>query len=334
VPDRLPAVDDGGHYAAAITDILSAFGAAERRLESVFNPAAESIFARTNAVHFTANGRSHHAGVIACSFIERFCRIPARIEAASGYPFRRPIVGPGTLFVAIAASGERRESLAALRVAKASGYIATMAVTSVHDSSLLREADMVLSAGGDPASRNESQTSFICQLVAVGQLTAMLARQLRPGTCLAQILQNQLGQLAELARDVATLDGVIAAAGRGFQGKDHAYYVGQEGSLHPIARDGALQFKRVSHLHAEALSASEMKYGSLSLVDENTPVVALVPNDEQHESLMETLCAVRARRGRLYLFADSSVNLAGFDAATIIRMPRPITWCGWGLKTA
>ncbi len=128
----------------AIAQTLEGRLAKHRLLEAAFGPGAHEIFGRVRAVHFAACGTSYHAGLAACYLVEQHCRIPARIEYASEYRYRDPVVTPDTLFIAISQSGETADTLAALRIARKAGYLSTLTICNVPESSMVRDSDLVM----------------------------------------------------------------------------------------------------------------------------------------------------------------------------------------------
>jgi glucosamine--fructose-6-phosphate aminotransferase (isomerizing) len=128
----------------AISQTLEERIAGSRLLEAAFGPKASTIFKQVKSVHIAACGTSYHAGLIAAHFIEHICRIPARVEIASEYRYRNPVIGADTLFVTISQSGETADTLAALRNAKQAGYLATLTVCNIAESTMVRASDLVL----------------------------------------------------------------------------------------------------------------------------------------------------------------------------------------------
>ena len=133
-------------------------------LDAAFGPSAQQIFKQVKAVHIAACGTSFHAGLVASYFIEQICRIPARIEIASEYRYRDPVITPDTLFVTISQSGETADTLAALRNAKRAQYLSTLTICNVGESSMVRESDLVLLTRAGPeigvASTNSLRSSI------------------------------------------------------------------------------------------------------------------------------------------------------------------------------
>ena len=130
----------------------------------------------------------------------------------------------------------------------------------------------------------------------------------------------QLLQLPGLVEKTLALDGVVRTLAESFVDKHHALFVGR-GALSAIAMEGALKLKEISYIHAEAYAAAELKHGPLALVDEDMPVVAVAPNNELLEKLKSNLQEVRARGGRLFVFADPQAGMRSSEGVTVIQMP-------------
>src|SRR5258708_10376054 len=159
----------------AVANTLEERVANGRLLEAAFGPAATQLFERVAGVHIVACGTSFHAGIVARYFIEQICRLPCRVEIASEYPYRSPVAQKNVLLVAISQSGETADTLAALRLAKQLGYLGTLAICNVPESSLVREADLVLLTRAGPEIGVASTKSFTAQLVALGLLVIVLS---------------------------------------------------------------------------------------------------------------------------------------------------------------
>jgi glucosamine--fructose-6-phosphate aminotransferase (isomerizing) len=288
-------------------------------LEAAFGPSAPAIFKRVKAVHIAACGTSFHAGLVASYFIEKICRIPARVEIASEYRYRDPVITPDTLFVTLSQSGETADTLAALRNAKRADYLSTLTICNVAESSMVRESELVLLTRAGPEIGVASTKAFTTQLTALAMLAVALAKNGR-GAAQERELVAQLLQLPGLIEKTLKLDPQIQALAEVFAHKHHALFLGR-GPLHAIAMEGALKLKEISYIHAEAYAAAELKHGPLALVDEDMPVVAVAPNNELLDKLKSNLHEVRARGGSLYVFADPQAHMHGDQGTTVIEMP-------------
>jgi glucosamine--fructose-6-phosphate aminotransferase (isomerizing) len=307
----------------AIAQTLEERIAGGKLLDAAFGPSAQQVFKKVKAVHIAACGTSFHAGLVASYFIEQICRIPARVEIASEYRYRDPVITPDTLFVTISQSGETADTLAALRNAKQAKYLSTLTICNVAESSMVRESGLVLLTRAGPEIGVASTKAFTTQLTALAMLTVALAKN-GSGAAREHELVSQLLQLPGLVEKTLKLDTAIRELAEVFADKHHALFLGR-GPLHAIAMEGALKLKEISYIHAEAYAAAELKHGPLALVDEDMPVVAVAPNNELLEKLKSNLQEVRARGGRLFVFADPQAHMHSEEGVTVIEMPVPAT---------
>ena len=289
-------------------------------LEEAFGTEAKAIFDQVESVQILACGTSYHAGMIAKYWFEDWAGIPCAVEVASEYRYRKTVVRPNTLFVTISQSGETADTLAALRSSKESGYLASLTVCNVANSSLVRESDLRLMTLAGPEIGVASTKAFTTQLVALQLLVIALGRR---GTLTEEKeskLVAGLLQLPELCKQVLDLDKPIQQMSEAFSEKNHALFLGR-GVHYPVALEGALKLKEISYIHAEAYPAGELKHGPLALVDSDMPVVAVAPNDELLEKLKSNLEEVQARGGKLFVFADSKSGFTNDDNTTVLSLP-------------
>ncbi len=276
-------------------------------LEQSFGHVAQSLFDRTRAVQIIACGTSYHAGMVARYWLEE-AGIPCQIEVASEFRYRKTVVSPDTLFVTISQSGETADTLAALRGAKQAGYIGSLVVCNVPESSLVRESDVALMTRAGPEIGVASTKAFTTQLVALRLMTLALAK--RRGLTPEQE-KDWVDELQALPRQVEVvlkLSEAIEQMATSFSDMDNALFLGR-GTFYPIAMEGALKLKEISYIHAEAYPAGELKHGPLALVDERMPVVCALPDDPLLEKVLSNLQEVRARGGELFLFSDKKIQI-------------------------
>ncbi|MGO9803420.1 MAG: glutamine--fructose-6-phosphate transaminase (isomerizing) [Steroidobacteraceae bacterium] len=309
----------------AVANTLQERVANGRLLEAAFGPAATSVFERTRNVHIVACGTSFHAASVARYFIEQIAKIPCAVDIASEYRYRSPLVPPDSLFVTISQSGETADTLAALRLARQSGYLSQLAICNVPESSLVRESELVMLTRAGPEIGVASTKAFSTQLAALGMLVVALARHRGADAERERGLVTRLIALPGLIENTLRLDPVIAHLAERFADKHHALFLGR-GALYPIAMEGALKLKEISYIHAEAYPAGELKHGPLALVDADMPVVAVAPNNDLLEKLKSNLMEVRARGGELIVFADPEAGIHPSDGVTVIEMPRHVTY--------
>ncbi|MFL2553423.1 MAG: glutamine--fructose-6-phosphate transaminase (isomerizing) [Candidatus Rariloculaceae bacterium] len=291
-----------------------------RLLDNILGPSSNEIMAAVEGVHIVACGTSYHAGLVAGHQIEDVAGLPCMVDIASEYRYRRPAVRANTLFVAISQSGETADTLAALRAAKGLDYLATLVICNVPECSLVREADFVLMTRAGTEIGVASTKAFTTQLAALVLLTMVLAkhRGLAPET--ERDLVCQLAELPNLVEKTLELEPSIEALAEELADADHVFFLGR-GALTPIAMEGALKLKEISYIHAEAYAAGELKHGPLALVDDKMPIVAVAPDNELLDKLKSNLQEVKARGGRLYVFADAEAALGETEGVRIVRMP-------------
>jgi len=306
--------------AAAVARTLNERIANGRVLDAAFGPKANEALDKAKGIHIVACGTSYHAGLVARYWIESLCRIPCTVEIASEYRYRSPVVPEGTLFVTISQSGETADTLAALRAAKKMGYVSTLAICNVPESSMVRESDLVMMTHAGPEIGVASTKAFTTQLTALALMTIALARRSGLEEKQERALVTQLAELPGLIEQVLTLDGQIETLAEHFVDKHHALFLGR-GVQNPIAMEGALKLKEISYIHAEAYAAGELKHGPLALVDEDMPVVSIAPDDNLLEKLKSNLQEVRARGGELFVFADPRVQFGDRQGIHTTRMP-------------
>ena len=291
----------------AIAETLEGRIGADRVLPNIFGVGADEILKQVKQVHIIACGTSYHAGLVARYQMEELAGIPCMVEVASEYRYRHPVVPENTLFVAITQSGETADTLAALRHANESGYLATLAICNMPESSIVREADLVLMTRAGLEIGVASTKAFTTQLAALQLLVLELAQLAGrvSGEQLAEWIR-ELNSLPELVGKALQLDDRLEKLAERFAEKHHALFLGR-GSHYPIAMEGALKLKEISYIHAEAYPAGELKHGPLALVDHDMPVVAVAPNNRLLKKLISNIEEVRARGGEMIVIADTKV---------------------------
>ena len=306
--------------ARAVAQTLEERVAGGKLLEAAFGPAALDVLKRTEAVQIVACGTSWHAGLVARYWIEQICRLPCWVDIASEFRYRDPVVPKNTLLVTISQSGETADTLAALRLAKELGYLSSLAICNVPESSLVRESELVMLTRAGPEIGVASTT----QLAALGMLCIALGKHHGMSREMEHKLVTRLIETPRLIEQTLALEPVVAELAKHFVDKRHALFLGR-GALSAVAMEGALKLKEISYIHAEAYAAGELKHGPLALVDAEMPVVTVAPNNELLEKLKSNLQEVRARGGELYVFADPESGIESSDGVNVITMPRHVS---------
>jgi len=283
---------------------------------------AEETLDQIEFVQIIACGSSYHAGKVAQYWFEEIAGIYCQIDIASEFRYRKHVVRPGTLLVTISQSGETADTLAALDLAKTLGYVSTLTICNVAESSLVRASDLVLLTKAGTEIGVASSKAFTTQLVALMLLLIMLGRRHQLTDKKEQELLNQLLDLPERINATLSLDVDIKEWAKAFANKQHALFLGR-GSHYPIAMEGALKLKEISYIHAEAYPAGELKHGPLALIDADMPVVTVAPNNQLLTKLKSNMEEVRARGGQLYVLADRGCNFSEVGSIRLIEIDAP-----------
>ncbi len=292
--------------------------------KEILGPNVEKYLEKFKVVQIIACGTSYHAALVAKHWLERLAGIPCHAEIASEFRYRRHAVQKDTLLVCISQSGETADTLSALREIKEEDYyVGTIAVCNVPESSLARECDSTLITHAGPEIGVASTKAFTTQLTALMLLVIVLGKKFEITNDLESSLCAQLKNLPEKIKSTLALDSKIAQLAKTFADKQHTLFLGR-GSHFPIAREGALKLKEISYIHAEAYAAGELKHGPLAIVDENMPVVAVAPNNVVLEKLKTNLEEVKARGGKLYIFADKKAGFKSDDISKVFEIDAPM----------
>ena len=289
-------------------------------LEESLGLGISSVLDDVEAVTIVACGTSFYAANVARYWIEELADIPCQVEIASEFRYRQVARAKKSLFITLSQSGETADTLAALRKAKESGFLATLTFCNVATSSIVRESDFsfMLHAGTEVGVA--STKAFTAQLVDLLLLAILLGRRNADNPGKEQQIVEALHNLPSLIESILGLDDAIASEAERFIDKNHSLFLGR-GSLFPIAMEGALKLKEISYIHAEGYAAGELKHGPLALVDEKMPVVAVAPNDELLEKLESNLHEVRARGGELLVFAETGSSFKSEPGVRIVSLP-------------
>ena len=289
-------------------------------LEESLGLGISTVLDEVETVTIVACGTSFYAASVARYWIEELADIPCQVEIASEFRYRKVAHSKKSLFVTLSQSGETADTLAALRKAKESGFLATLTFCNVATSSIVRESDFsfMLHAGTEVGVA--STKAFTAQLVVLLLLAILLGRRNADNPGKEQQIVEALHNLPSLIENILSLDDAIASEAERFIDKNHSLFLGR-GSLFPIAMEGALKLKEISYIHAEGYAAGELKHGPLALVDEKMPVVAVAPNDELLGKLESNLHEVRARGGELLVFAETGSSFKSEPGVRIVSLP-------------
>ncbi len=250
--------------------------------------------AAVKKIMITACGTAYHAGLVAKYYIEQLARIPVEVDIASEFRYRNPLVDSSTLVIVISQSGETSDSLAAMKEAKRLGA-RTLAVTNVVGSSIAREADQVIYTWAGPEIAVASTKAYTTQLLVMLMLALYLA-ELRE-SLRADRLQSIVQELRELPQKAETFlsDGqAVKTFAEQYGFNDDVFFIGRSID-YAVAMEGSLKLKEISYIHAEAYAAGELKHGTLALIIEGVPVIALATQRDVYEKTLSNIKEVKAR---------------------------------------
>jgi len=247
-----------------------------------------------NSIHVIACGTAYHAGLVGGAAIERLVRIPVSFDVASEYRYRSPLITPETLVIVVSQSGETADTLAALREAHANGAH-VLAITNVVGSSIARDADDVIATLAGPEIAVASTKAYTSQLIAF-YLFALYMAQAR-GTQTEEEVAHIIAAMQALPEQVESMlenSDAIKAYAEQISTHEHLFFIGR-GLDYAVAQEGSLKLKEISYIHSEAYAAGELKHGTLALIEEGIPVIALATQESVLEKTVSNIKEVKAR---------------------------------------
>jgi glucosamine--fructose-6-phosphate aminotransferase (isomerizing) len=274
-------------------------------------------------IHIVACGTAYHAGLIGKSVIEQLARIPVETDVASEYRYRNPIIDERTLVIAVSQSGETADTLAAIREAKRCGA-RVVAITNVVGSSVAREADDVIATWAGPEIAVASTKAYTSQLIAFYLFGLYLAQAL--GTQKAAYIKEVIAALQNLPEQVDEILShaeEIKAYAEQIATHEDLFFIGR-GLDYAVALEGSLKLKEISYIHSEAYPAGELKHGTLALIEEGIPVIALATQEDLFEKTVSNIKEVKARGAHvLGLCSEGNEELAK-SVEQVFTIPRTI----------
>jgi glucosamine--fructose-6-phosphate aminotransferase (isomerizing) len=285
------------------------------------DPRAGEALKHAERLTLSACGTAFYAGLIGKYWFEMLARLAVEADVASELRYREPVYPKNGVALFISQSGETADTLAALRDAKAQGQT-TLAIVNVPESSIAREADIVLPTFAGPEIGVASTKAFTCQLsvlaalaIAAGVARGTLSRSRAEALC-ASLLGTP-----RLMVDLLKQESRIESLGMEIAKARDVLYLGR-GVHYPMALEGALKLKEISYIHAEGYAAGEMKHGPIALIDENVPVIVIAPHDALFPKTVSNMQEVMARGGKVVLISDAKgLEEAGSRAWATIQVP-------------
>ena len=247
-----------------------------------------------NKILIVACGTAYHAGLVTKQYIESLARIPVNVEIASEYRYSNPLTDDKTLCIVISQSGETSDTLAALKEAKRLGA-KSLAITNVVGSSISREADNTVYTWAGPEISVASTKAYTTQLVA-GLLFAVYLGQLngKMAPAVGEEILCGIKSLPTLIHEIFEVDEDMKAFAKHYGFKSDAFFLGRAID-YAVAMEGALKLKEISYIHAEAYAGGELKHGTLALIEEGVPVIALATQEDVYDKMISNIREVKAR---------------------------------------
>ncbi|SHH19322.1 glutamine--fructose-6-phosphate transaminase (isomerizing) [Tepidibacter thalassicus] len=249
---------------------------------------------KINKVYIVACGTAYHAGLVGKYAIEKFAKIPVETDIASEFRYRDPFVDENTLLIVVSQSGETADTLAALKEARSKGA-RILAITNVVGSSIAREADDVFYTWAGPEVAVASTKAYTTQLVSLYMIALDFA--IKKGTITEEVYRQTIKELefaSDKVQEIINNADKIEKIADSIKDAQNAFYLGR-GLDYYIAMEGALKIKEISYMHAEAFAAGELKHGTIALIEENTPVIAIASQDYLFEKMISNMKEVKAR---------------------------------------
>ncbi|MEJ1969078.1 MAG: glutamine--fructose-6-phosphate transaminase (isomerizing) [Rhizomicrobium sp.] len=276
---------------------------------------------KASRLTISACGTAFYAGMVGKYWFEKLARLPVDADVASELRYRDPVYPKDGAALFVSQSGETADTLAALRDAKAHGQT-TIAIVNVVESSIAREADIVLPTFAGPEIGVASTKAFTCQLAALAAFA--IAAGVARGTLGEADEKRLCAALLAAPRHIAEFlkhEARIEVLGQEIAKATDVLYMGR-GPSFPLALEGALKLKEISYIHAEGYAAGEMKHGPIALIDEKVPVIVIAPHDALFEKTVSNMQEVMARGGKVLLISDAAgIARAGDAVWATIQVP-------------
>jgi len=282
----------------------------------------KDAFRKVEMLNIVACGTAFHAGMVGEYMLEEYAGISTDVDLASEFRYRKSIIDGKGAVLAISQSGETADTLAALKEAKRKGVL-TLSIVNTVGSSISREAQAGVYNRAGIEVGVASTKAFTSQLTVLALLTLCLGRQRDLSVVMGQRIAKELKLLPDLIKKVLMLDGQIKQLADKYKESSNFLYIGRKYS-YPIALEGALKLKEISYIHAEGYSAGEMKHGSIALIDENFPTMAIALKDSVYEKTISNIEEIRARKGPVIAIATEGDQTIKNLVQDVIYIPKTL----------
>lgn len=274
-----------------------------------------------NRVYIIACGTAYHAGVVGKTILEQTIKIPVEIDVASEFRYRDPIIDENTLMIVLSQSGETADTLAALRLAKAN-RARVLAITNVVGSSIAREADDVLYTWAGPEIAVASTKAYVTQLVTL-YIVSLYFAEMKNTMRQNEIdkIKLELLNLSEKITEILKLEESIKKFAESMKDSNDMYYLGR-GLDYAVAMEGSLKTKEISYIHSEAYAAGELKHGTIALIEEGIPVIAVATQEHLFEKTVSNVKEVTTRGAKVLGIAMEGHDYIEKVVDDVIYIPR------------
>jgi glucosamine--fructose-6-phosphate aminotransferase (isomerizing) len=283
----------------------------------------DAELAAYDRIYIVACGTSMHAGLVGKDVIEKITRVPVEVAVASEFRYRDPIFTDRTLMIVISQSGETADTLAALREAKKKG-VKVLAITNVVGSSVAREADEVVFTWAGPEVAVASTKAYTSQVAAL-YLFALYFAQVKQAVSPEEIaaVVEELQELPAKISAILSDQDAVREFADSIKEVDSLFFIGR-GLDYSVSLEGSLKLKEISYIHSEAYPAGELKHGTLALIEDNVPVVAIATQPDIYEKMVSNIIEVKARGARVLGFALEGDNELAKTVDHVIHIPKTL----------
>ena len=281
----------------------------------------DSVFRDINRIIITACGTAMHAGLIGKSLIEKLTRIPVSVDIASEFRYQNPILDEMTLVITVSQSGETADTLAALRLAKENGS-KTLSIVNVKGSSIARESDYVFYTHAGPEIAVASTKAYTVQLAAMYLLALRLAYVKQTLTeDEIKLYIGKLTKIPEIVKQMLDYDTQIEPISKRLKETENLFFIGR-GLDYALSCEGSIKLKEISYIHSEAYAAGELKHGTISLITDNVPVIAIATQEKVFAKMISNVKEVRSRGAKVILIAYSDAQVDAAICDHLLLLPK------------
>ena len=282
---------------------------------------SEKDFQDITRVRVIACGSAYHAGYVLKSVCESLARVPVQVELASEFRYNHPILDDGEIVIGISQSGETADTLAAIKEAKKLGA-KTLSIVNVNGSAIAGESDFVFYTQAGPEIAVATTKAYSCQLVAGYIFSLLLAKAKgKIGDEEAHRLKEELFKLPGKIQQCLSLDSETLPMSKKLKDDKNIFFLGR-GLDWAVSMEGALKLKEISYIHCESYSSGELKHGTISLIEKDSPVIALLSQEELAAKSISNIHEVKSRGAKCFAFTTEDISVEEDDFAQILSVPK------------